>query len=101
MDNNQIYVCLTNKGIITLLPYHDIEQDIKDMEELEDEMAYTVIGPINIEDVIKNNKEVSIISWTDKKNTFRILVIGNTKPINYDAKTYKVRNITQEIRQYE
>src|SRR5687768_8341863 len=101
MDRNQIYVCIGKKDSILLLPYHEIEQDIKEMEELEGEMGYTVVGGIDVDRVIKENKRVFIVSWTDKKNTFRMIVVTDTDTLNYDKQKYKVRDITQEVRDYE
>jgi hypothetical protein len=98
MDANKTFVCLTNKGLIKILPYWEIDQDIKEMEELEGEMDYTVIGEIDVKKVNRLNQHVFIVSWTSKKNTHRALIIKDNDKIEYDTKTYKTQNITEIIR---
>jgi len=106
---DKLYVCITDNGGTLLLTKYDVEMAIKEVEESDADMNFTVVGSININsslipflivasqdkdavvyDIIeaKNEEDAKSIFLSTKRNAKKHSIIKRVKNLNDLIKSY-------------
>src|SRR6185369_4144052 len=75
---DKLYACITNeKHDVILRTRTEVDEAIKDEEELHGDMSYSVVGPVKVPEILHGGKRAFVLIWTDKINTFKDVMTGN------------------------
>lgn len=74
----KLYACITNEKFDVILRTRiEVDEAIKDEEELHGDMSYSVVGPVKVPEILHGGKRAFVLIWTDKINIFKDVMTGN------------------------